>query len=72
MSFAMEDDIREVGKKVAAYAHLLALILQNKAFYNACVGSLKEHLPSLLEFVKLSPNSFLRIISLDRPRSSHR
>ena len=32
MYFAMEDDIREVGKKVAAYAHLLALDLQNKAF----------------------------------------
>jgi E3 ubiquitin-protein ligase HUWE1 len=55
MSFALEEDIREVGKKVAAYAHLLALILQNKDFHKACVGLLQEHLPSLLDFVKLSP-----------------
>jgi E3 ubiquitin-protein ligase HUWE1 len=54
MSFA-EEDVRVVGKKVAAYAHLLALMLQEKSFYNATVGELKEILPTLLTFVKLSP-----------------
>lgn len=55
MSFAAEEDVRIVGKKVAAYAHLLALMLQEKPFYNASVAELKENLPTLLEFVKLSP-----------------
>lgn len=55
MSFAMEDDVREVGKKVAAYAHLLALMLQNKPFYKESVGSLNDNLGELIDFVKLSP-----------------
>lgn len=55
MSFAMKDDVREVGKKVAAYAHLLALMLQNKPFYKESIGSLKDNLGELIDFVKLSP-----------------
>jgi E3 ubiquitin-protein ligase HUWE1 len=55
LSFAVEDDVREVGKKIAAYAHLLALMLQNKSFYQACIGALKENFQTLLGFVKLSP-----------------
>lgn len=55
VSFTTEEDVREVGKKVAAYAHLLALMLQNKPFYNACIGELKENLENLISFVKLSP-----------------
>ncbi|KAI9737204.1 MAG: hypothetical protein M1818_005736 [Claussenomyces sp. TS43310] len=54
MSFGLEDDVRPVGTKVAAYAHLLALMLQDKAFYGACVGELKENLLGLLGFVKFS------------------
>ena len=56
MSFAGEEDLRTSGKKVAAYAHLLALMLRDKLFYAAAVGELKENLTTLLEFVKLSPN----------------
>ena len=56
MSFAGEDDLRPCGKKIAAYAHLLALMLRDKAFYAAAVPELKENLPTLLSFVKLSPN----------------
>lgn len=56
MSFAGEEDIRPSGKKIAAYAHLLALMLRDKQFYSAAVGELKENLPTLLSFVKLSPN----------------
>jgi E3 ubiquitin-protein ligase HUWE1 len=56
MSFAGEEDLRKCGKKVAAYAHLLALMLRDKSFYAAAVGELKENLSILLGFVKLSPN----------------
>lgn len=56
MSFAGEDDLRPCGKKIAAYAHLLALMLRDKMFYAAAVPELKENLSTLLSFVKLSPN----------------
>ncbi|KAL5323806.1 hypothetical protein ACEPPN_008348 [Leptodophora sp. 'Broadleaf-Isolate-01'] len=56
MSFAGEEDLRATGKKVAAYAHLLALMLRDKLFYAAAVDELKENLSTLLTFIKLSPN----------------
>ncbi|PMD45728.1 hypothetical protein L207DRAFT_578634 [Hyaloscypha variabilis F] len=56
MSFAGEDDLRPCGKKIAAYAHLLALMLRDKMFYAAAVSELEENLSVLLSFVKLSPN----------------
>lgn len=56
MSFAGEDDLQTSGKKVAAYAHLLALMLRDKLFYAAAVSELKDNLSTLLSFVKLSPN----------------
>lgn len=55
MSLQMDDDFRPVGKKVAAYAHLLALILHNKHFFDATLKELKSHLPSLLGFIKVFP-----------------
>jgi E3 ubiquitin-protein ligase HUWE1 len=55
MSFAGEDEVSRVGKKVAAYAHLLALMLRDKLFYAAAVGELKDNLATLLAFIKLSP-----------------
>ena len=55
MSFAGEEEVSTVGKKVAAYAHLLALMLRDKLFYAAAVGELKENLATLLAFIKLSP-----------------
>ncbi|CZT43952.1 related to TOM1 protein [Rhynchosporium secalis] len=56
MSFAGEEDLRVTGKKVAAYANLLALMLRDKLFYAAAVEELKENLGTLLTFIKLSPN----------------
>lgn len=56
MSFAGDEDIRSSGKKIAAYAHLLALLLRERLFYNAAVGELEENLSTLLGFVKLAPN----------------
>jgi E3 ubiquitin-protein ligase HUWE1 len=65
MSFAGEDDLSTCGKKIAAYAHLLALMLRDKMFYAVAVAELKENLSTLLSFVKLSPNQ-----SPDEPGSS--
>ncbi|POS87613.1 hypothetical protein EPUL_003026 [Erysiphe pulchra] len=56
MSFVGEDDFNKSGKKIAAYAHLLALLLRDKSFYSATVPELKQNLDSLLTFIKLSPN----------------
>ena len=56
MSFAGDDDLRTSGKKIAAYAHLVALLLREKSFYNAVVSELKNYLGMLLGFIKLSPN----------------
>jgi E3 ubiquitin-protein ligase HUWE1 len=56
MSFAGDDDLRTSGKKIAAYAHLVALLLREKSFYPAVVSELKNHLPMLLGFIKLSPS----------------
>jgi E3 ubiquitin-protein ligase HUWE1 len=55
-SFSGEGDLDKSGKKIAAYAHLLALLLRDKEFYDAAVGELKSNLSTLLGFVKLSPN----------------
>ncbi|CAD6504998.1 BgTH12-00497 [Blumeria graminis f. sp. triticale] len=57
MSFAGEEDLGKCGKKIAAYAHLLALLLRDKAFYSAAVGELKENFGTLLLFIKLSPKN---------------
>lgn len=56
MSFAGDDDLRTSGKKIAAYAHLVALLLREKSFYNAVMSELKNYLGMLLGFIKLSPN----------------
>lgn len=50
------DDFRPNGKKIAASGHLLALVLQDKDFYEATVDELKENFSTLLEFIKIFPN----------------
>lgn len=50
------DDFRPNGKKIAAFAHLLALVLQDKDFYEATVDELKENFSTLLEFIKIFPS----------------
>ncbi|KFY67983.1 hypothetical protein V497_00118 [Pseudogymnoascus sp. VKM F-4516 (FW-969)] len=52
----LSDDVRQVGKKIASYAHLLALMLQDPQFYKASLEELKSNLGNLLEFVKLAPD----------------
>lgn len=56
MSFAGEEDLQVVGKKIGAYANLLALMLQDKLFYVETLGELKDNLSTLLNFIKFSSN----------------
>ncbi|KAK1832134.1 E3 ubiquitin protein ligase [Podospora conica] len=55
MSFAFndEEDRKVSGPSIAAYAHLLSLLLRDKAFFKATVPTLKENINEYLEFLKL-------------------
>jgi E3 ubiquitin-protein ligase HUWE1 len=54
VSLQMEN-FQAAGKKVAAYAHILALVLQDRDMYSATLGELKDCFTTLLGFIKLSP-----------------
>ncbi|KAK5240476.1 E3 ubiquitin-protein ligase tom1, partial [Cryomyces antarcticus] len=54
-SLQMEDDIRPNSRKIASYAHLVALVLQEKG-YDSMLDELKENLPMLLAFLKPLPD----------------
>jgi E3 ubiquitin-protein ligase HUWE1 len=55
MSFAMDDQMKKSnGQSIAAYAHLLSLLLQNKDFYNSALKTLKNNVKDYLGFLKLS------------------
>lgn len=56
ISFQMDEDFRAQGKKIAASAHLLALVVQDKEFYDAVVNELKENFSTLLGFIKIFPD----------------
>ncbi|KAF2201941.1 hypothetical protein GQ43DRAFT_480293 [Delitschia confertaspora ATCC 74209] len=55
ISLQDEEQLRKNGKKIAASAHLLALVIQDKEFYEAVVDELKDAFPILLDFIKLDP-----------------
>lgn len=59
ISLQMDYDFRPVGKKVAAYAHLLAILLRDRAFQDATLPELKDNLPTLLAFIKIFPDQSL-------------
>ncbi|KAF2806197.1 uncharacterized protein BDZ99DRAFT_91844 [Mytilinidion resinicola] len=56
ISMQTGDDFRDNSKKIAASAHLLALVLQEKDFYDATVEELKDSFSILLEFIKIPPS----------------
>jgi E3 ubiquitin-protein ligase HUWE1 len=56
ISLQSEDDFRSQSKKIAASSHLLALILQEKDFYDVIVEQLKDNFTTLLGFVKIFPD----------------
>ena len=56
ISFQIEDDFRTSGKKIAAYANLLGLVLQDDEFYQATLDELKSNFVQLLGFIKIFPD----------------
>ncbi|KAL4780721.1 hypothetical protein BJX76DRAFT_360559 [Aspergillus varians] len=50
VSLQMEN-FQAAGKKVAAYAHLLALVVQDRDMYNATLPELKECFTTFLQFI---------------------
>ncbi|TGJ80149.1 hypothetical protein E0Z10_g8616 [Xylaria hypoxylon] len=57
MSFAMVDDLKANGRSIAAYAHLLSLLLQDKPFLKASVSILKENVSEFLRFLHVPGSS---------------
>ena len=55
-SFQAEDDLRLAGKKIASYANLLAIVLQDKSFYEASLEELRSNFSQLLGFIKIFPS----------------
>ncbi|KAL1959539.1 hypothetical protein VTO42DRAFT_1984 [Malbranchea cinnamomea] len=53
ISLQMEENFETGGKKIAAYANLLALVLQDKDIYEATLDELKENFSVLLGFIRL-------------------
>ena len=53
ISFQMDEDFRPNGQKVASYANLLAIILQQKEFYDAAFQELKDNFEDLVKFVRI-------------------
>ena len=47
------EDFRDSGKKVAANAHLLGIVLQEEKFFQATLDCLKEKMEHLISFVKI-------------------
>ncbi|KAF2272792.1 uncharacterized protein EI97DRAFT_196139 [Westerdykella ornata] len=56
ISLQTGDNFREQGKRIAASAHLLALVIQDRGFYDAIVGELKDNFDMMLEFIKIFPD----------------
>lgn len=57
MSFAADDDLKSNGRSIAAYAHLLSLLLQDPPFLKATVGILKDNVSEFLGFLELPGSS---------------
>ena len=56
ISFTMEEDFRPSGKKIATYAHLLGICVQESNFFEACTDSLAKNMESLFSFIKVFPD----------------
>jgi E3 ubiquitin-protein ligase HUWE1 len=59
MSFAMndEEERRANSRGIAAYAHLLSLLLQHRPFFKSTLSILKQNIGDYLAFLKVSPAS---------------
>ncbi|KAL8895002.1 MAG: hypothetical protein Q9192_003906 [Flavoplaca navasiana] len=56
ISLQMDEDFRPAGKKVAAYANLLGLVLQDDDFYQATLDELRNCFAQLLGYIKIFPD----------------
>ena len=56
ISLQSPDEIPAMGTKVAAYAHLLAILIQDKDFFYASQSELKDNFSALVDFVRWIPN----------------
>lgn len=53
ISFQKDEDFRPNGHKVASYASLLAIILQQKEFYDAAYEEIEKNFTDLVKFVHI-------------------
>ncbi|KAK6395996.1 hypothetical protein LTR65_010105 [Meristemomyces frigidus] len=56
MSLQGSEPTKEAGVKISAYAHLVALILQDRDFFDSTLDELKEYFDALVAWVQLSPD----------------
>ncbi|KAL8934769.1 MAG: hypothetical protein Q9211_005055, partial [Gyalolechia sp. 1 TL-2023] len=56
ISLQLDEDFRPAGKKIAAYANLLGLVLQDDDFYQATLDELRSNFSQLLSFIKIFPD----------------
>ena len=56
ISFELGEDFSTAGKKIAATANLLALVVQNKEFFEACSNELRDNFEYLIQFITVPPN----------------
>lgn len=57
LSFAADEDIKSNGRSIAAYAHLLSLLLQDGGFFKASLPTLKGSVSELLQFLQTPPSA---------------
>lgn len=56
MSLRPEQGVPEEPKKVASFAHLLALVLQDAGFFDATLEHLKDNFEYFAGFIRISPD----------------
>ena len=56
ISFQGEADFRPAGKKIAAYANLLALVMQDHDFYESTFEEIQSQFSALLGFIRIFPS----------------
>ncbi|KAH6656670.1 hypothetical protein BKA67DRAFT_511823 [Truncatella angustata] len=52
ISFVADEDLKPNGRSISAYAHLLSLLLQNRGFFTATMGSLRDNVTEFLGFLR--------------------
>ena len=53
LSLQSEEPSEEMGAKIAAYAHLVALILQDRDFFDSTLDELKDYFDALVSWIQL-------------------